>query len=563
MSLQIYTTPPAVVFTGNPVIFGVKDTGLLSVNSEQHGIYNIYFTQGIVNAYAIEITHGDNEYFFQSVGSAYFASYYKAILPLKIGGETLAAWVARLAAALRGDISLNSTLYCEETGQYITLIEKALLGDITMVVNVYMLDPDGSDYCTHGEVEASQSVAYGSFHAIGIKPELHITTNYITPGGTISSVPSDYGEGIEVVSSVYYTDESEPFTRETDGSLCVDADVHELIKFSAKGHFDISLASLVRDLAWKFSMYFYVVSGNPKVRGSGLRSSAFMVIDAEITKQMQARLNASDTSMWQYLIDTKMAMTWSPDDKVLDVYQPERLYHILKATVVNAVIKCKEYFSDDTTATNTLVTFSAVQYQVIEFSAAFQDVRSNSGKTVLKYEIWIEDSGAAVLMAVRTYIMSYIYQPYARYWMLKNGFGVYECIRTTGPAVKIAKIEKEYIEKELPLNFTPTDREREQVSQVTGLSLSCFTGPLNAIWARYILELFDSEDAYLLQQGNAIPADIDGNDYDFGADGENINNLEFEAILTSIDEEILDSSIVLPIDGEYTKDFDEGFLIGT
>lgn len=558
MAIEITQEPSSVVLSGNPVNYRVKDTELLSSNTEQHCIYLMVFLQSITSLYFFDINYNGEVYRYCAENYTYPG--YTPLLPLKDAGESLAEWVDRIAAELRGRVKMNDLFYIENKGVDLVLIEREIVSDITVDVRIYNITPTGEGYVDKTILYNSADINLGEFHGIGCQPEKTIEINLTVPAGTIETVPENYGAGIEKESLVSYTEENELF-KLSDGSKYADFNLSSLVKFMQRGHFSMNIDDkyVIWDLLQKFSFYFYALQGTPMSRSGGIRSNIIHVIDAEITRTMQAKLNGLGTTIWQYIIDNKLFLTWAPDEKEIDIYQPERLYWIMREDRADMKWCVKEYFSDDTTATNTVATFSALQYQVVELSAAFLDVRSGAEKTLTKFEVWIEDSEDTIISEVRTFIMDYTYHGYARWWVLHNSFGMYECLRTTGKAIKSGNIEKSFIELDLPDEYTETDRERQQVSSKITLRIKCGTGYLNEQWARYYLELFDSDDVYNLQLGKLIPAEIDADEFVYKSDGENINTHTFVATLTTEDEEDIDISLTLPIIGDFNEDFNESF----
>ena len=563
MSLEIYKEPPELVFSGNAIFYGVKDTDLLGGNVEQPCILQTLFKNNPGSSYKLTITYNGSSYVYQAVNCTLFDPAPR-ILPIKSSGESMADWVARLASALLSFSDIFDLLIVQSKTENLYLIEREILSDIQVALSVYYATSPQSYYIGSQTLYHSSTINLGEPHSIGVIPMLEKTVSLAVPGGTITSVPEKYSEGVEKESDIFWTDIS-GFTKTSDGSMYKDINVQSLVQFEKRGHFNITLDDkyAIHDLAEQFSFYFYAAHGIPVVRDRFVVSNIVRVINATITKTRQAELNELGKTMWQQLLDTSMPLTWAPDNKVVDIYTPERLCVIAKAQWTDCEYYCKEYFDDDTDATHLVATFSAAKYQIIELSAAFLDVRSDSGKTVIKYELFAQLSAEEVVMPARTFIMDYTYQPYARWWFFKNGMGVYEVLRTIGPAEKMIDIDKVYIEQELPELYTTKDRVRKQISNTNQLSIAFSTGPLSKDWAKYYMELLDSEDVYNLQLGQAIPAEIEKGKYIFDKDGENIVGYTAEATINSDNEQVIDTSIVLPIDGDFVLgDFTEDFFVG-
>lgn len=543
MALEIYKTPPPLVFSGNQVIFGVKDNDLLTSNTRQHCVAYMDFSQSLVSTNYFSMWY-DKKIQFDNIpvkGTMSWTNYMNVLLDLFLSEHDI---VERFHVKLANNFIWN--MY---------FIEREPLMDISLKLD----SPAG----LHNGVILynSSQINYDQFHAIGIRPMKSESINLGVPGGYISEIETKYGEGEEVESQVTIIEQINELGSITDGSLYIEKSVHEMLRARTDGHFTLDLNEdkyKVHDLAQRFVMNFYKAAGTPIVKSGDILSDPFYVIQAEISKAKQAWLNEQGLSMYQHLVNTSIPLTWTDSEKTIDIYHPERLYFLAK-TADEYFYKVKKYYTIGDPETVTLATFNTQTYQVVELSAAFMDIREEEDTSIVKYEVWIENGEAEIVMAVQTRIINYTMQQNARWWMFKNGFGVYECIRTTGVVTKNADIEKQFISRQLPDLYVKTDKEFEQTDSKTIIELEFNSGPLTRSQANYYTEFLDSEDVYLLNAGKAIPAKISGAKYLIQKDQENLVSINAKAELMTVDDEYIDLTPQLPIAGDWNNDFNESF----
>jgi hypothetical protein len=537
--LQIYKSPDAVVFSGNPIIFGVKDTAQLSVEYQRQCVMLVTLVSAINIPY-------------QNITLSYKGSSWElgfgTVLPWT-GSMTLSQWASACKAAILAYTSITENLYVETDGNHIYFIERIPQENIVITK-------------TTNAVTILREVASSKFskptHYIGLRPLIKNTVNYEGSTGGIVSVWDFFGDGEEVESLVTIVDE-DPFTLQGDLSLSVEKSINDLVKNRHTGHFSINDIYKIYDLADEFKLQFYRKLNGTVI--SYLESDIIRVIDAQISRQKQAEINEMEISLWQYLVNTTKFMTWASATKMIDIYHPEILYFPIKITGTYYIM-VREYFSDATEASHQYTTFTANAYQVVMASAAFLNARTVvTDKTLVKYEIWLENSDRDVISEVYTYLMNYTYQAYSRWWVFKNSFGVYEVIRTTGKSKKYSDKQKSFISLALPDLYKTIDRDKLQSSLDSNFVFEVNSGPLSREEALHFDEFLNSNDVYALLNGKAVPVVVYDGKFLLTDESENINNISFIIESDSIDGESVDLSVKLPIEGDFNDDFNEGFLI--
>ena len=344
----------------------------------------------------------------------------------------------------------------------------------------------------------------------------------------------------------------------SDGSLYVEKDISGLLQTKQTGHFDIATVYNIYNLAERFCVQCYRRTTDDT--SNAQLSDYFYIIDGKIDKNKQAELNEQSTTIWQHLIDYKRFMTWQPNNKKIDVYHPELLYFPIKQTSSYS-IQVREYYANGGTLQHQLTAFDANAYQIVMLVASYWNIHSGTDQIITSFDIWIEDINSVPVSEVRTYLMDYTYQRNARWWLYKNTFGVYEVIRTTGQAEKENNIKKTFINKQLPLNHTSADRDREQINVAFDYNMSVDSGPLAKDWSFHFSEFLTSNDVYMLLGGKYLPVEIEDGRFLVSTDKENLFNKTFKVTANILDDQDIDLTSKLPIQGDFNLDFGPKFFV--
>jgi len=534
--LSIYKTPPEVCFSGNPIIIGVKDSDQLTTTYEQKCI--VVTSASMLSGLS----------YITIVYSTFSKTYtFGTDIPSK-GSLTDADWIASIFDVLNSDYDLCSLLQINIDNIYLIFIEREAIGNIMIKT---------ANEFPHTRVSDSILMTIPD-HYIIIKPEKLYSINFytITPN-PITEIYKFFGYGIELESLPYIISE-DSLIKNGDGSVYADYDLSKILQEDKTTHFDTLSVYKIYDLVSTFRLF--IAAKRDNVITENAFSEKIRVIDAKISEVMQAKINEMDTDLWTYIINNKRPLTWQPDNKIIDIYWPELLYFPVN-TSGTYHYHVREYFTNGGTATHEVQEFVAYKYQIVMLSAAFLNVRSDSGFVVSKFEVWVEDDDENVVMEANTYYMDYTYQKFARWWVAKNSFGVYECFRTTGLTEKGIDTEKTFINVDLPDYYVQTDRKRKQSSCKKSFNLTVNSGPLNYSDSKQFTELLESKDVYLLVEGNAIPVEIEEGSFTIKTDADNLTNYKFEVTASNIDDSEVDISVQLPVMGDFNFDFNESYYV--
>jgi hypothetical protein len=169
-----------------------------------------------------------------------------------------------------------------------------------------------------------------------------------------------------------------------------------------------------------------------------------------------------------------------------------------------------------------------------------------------------------LISEVRTFIIDYKYQQYARYFHFKNSWGVYELLRSTGKVTKTQGITKEFITLPLPSDFTEKDKSEKQIDVQVTTSYKFNTGYLpDKYFADWMQEFLSSDDVYWLKKGIAYPVNIQSSKNPVSQDGDYNPYQEFELTHSIHDDFTEEFSAHEPIlVGDFNIDFNTDFFIG-
>lgn len=375
------------------------------------------------------------------------------------------------------------------------------------------------------------------------------------------NISSDYPVAAVATSDILPID----WTRADAGVIAIDA-INELLQESLKGHFtfpepDTGL-SFIHSIIKTFTLEVCEKYGIPPVAQLPESSNTFRYMQGKLSDFSQGQLNYLEKTFYDKLRETGMFLTNMPTEKQTDIYAPERLYFMF-LTAGQYKYKTKQYFTDGTNEEVTHDTFTAGEFEVREFLCSYYKIKKGSKKLV-KYEVYITTVQDNPFSEVRTFVMDYRYQRYARYFMLKNWLGVYEIMRTTGEVAKNKNVSKEFTRVPLPIKFTHLDRREVQTSVDSEAMYTIKTGFFaDKYHAEWLQELLESDDVYWLKNSQAYPISVQSSKQEVSKDGDYNPAASFDITHAMHDDFTEEFIANKPITiGDFNLDFNTDFFIG-
>lgn len=211
-----------------------------------------------------------------------------------------------------------------------------------------------------------------------------------------------------------------------------------------------------------------------------------------------------------HLIGSQKFNTWQPRIKKVTNHQQEYLYFLVPASTTSLKLKAKHYYTDGTTSTVTAKTKSGtVQYELYTIPAGYdQIITPSTGKTVWKYEVWIENQSDVVKSEVFTYILTSKASISDRYFMFENSVGVFDTFRATGTSIEGLKLENRVSQHiiENAYDYTKGIYEKHATSSQKPLTIN--TGWLTLEQTKWLEQLISSKRVYEIVSDKFVPVII-------------------------------------------------------
>ncbi len=547
MPILIQSQPPELVLSGNEILAVATDLAIVDTAQTQGSSQAaIRLSTGLVDEDYIKFEWNGKTFQVDIVD--YVDSDYEV---LEQQGESLAVWGAALAEVIQKHPGLMKDFK----------ISHGFVG----IYYWFFFDPYTwtSDYNLDITVYAQVS---SPIVGDGIYNETIFQPNYNFNIQAYKQITGQYGGIVKHRNKI-------PLPAQLDYAGSVKAkmsyDLSNLLDDKKNGHFtfpeaDSFFAKAQSGLIDKIKVSIWPSYGDPPADHEGKYLDNFYMLYGKVSEQRERQFNTNGETFLDELTTSKRFLTYAPAEKITDIYAPEKLYFLFRYAGTAKYV-CKEYFTDGTTATNTLATNTVAKYSVWEFSAAFMRVRSDSGKTVEKYELWIEDNTDSIVSDIRTFILDYNFQQYARYFLLKTRLGVYECFRSTGRGVTSEDVKKSFFERQKQLSATASSKQRELIDIESEYMVDINSGHLSEEWNKYwASELIASEDVYQVKFSQKYACDIEPAKNTVAEDDQDLNSFNFTMIMQDVSTEYFEDYDIdpdPPILGDFNYDFNEDYYV--
>ena len=157
-----------------------------------------------------------------------------------------------------------------------------------------------------------------------------------------------------------------------------------------------------------------------------------------------------------------------------------------------------------------------------------------SAETLDQFEIWVQRTQAiGVISETRTFIVDYSHYEHERYFLFKNSFGCYECLRTTGLMTRKEEYSREFAKVDTDSDYTSKDRQeitiRNEVQQVFTVSAGWLSKLADAEEYRNWLRDFSLSKEVFLITGNTLkPVRVISSSFVTGKDRDNLRDFTFD-----------------------------------
>lgn len=228
--------------------------------------------------------------------------------------------------------------------------------------------------------------------------------------------------------------------------------------------------------------------------------------------------------------------------KITDTTAYEKLYFIAPSGATSLKIYIKMYYTDGNESANTLVkTQACTELNVYEIVCSYEalniDALKASGKTVERYQLWIQNQSAQVsnyfwfILDNKDYVN-------IRYFIFRNSMGGFDTLRCVGENYSAVEVSRQEAAKILDYDYTTDDRAEDNYRNVEKQSFKTSTGWLNHIFpyenpaesAQYMRDFLLSTEIWELDIDNELkyPVKITSSKIAISQTDENLKALEFE-----------------------------------
>jgi len=168
---------------------------------------------------------------------------------------------------------------------------------------------------------------------------------------------------------------------------------------------------------------------------------------------------------WHYKYpDDPEFLTWHPNNKYVTTAQQEYLAYFTYDAITNLKRYFKIYYTDGTDETqHDSPGHTTVQNKMYLFPAGHDQMALDTytpAKTILKYDIWLQNQVSAVVSDVRTYWIDRSYQPHERFFVFRNSIGGFDTLRTTGTGATSLTHQQTIVQRTLDYRYKVIDGQR-------------------------------------------------------------------------------------------------------
>jgi hypothetical protein len=222
-----------------------------------------------------------------------------------------------------------------------------------------------------------------------------------------------------------------------------------------------------------------------------------------------------------WLSVNKRFMTWEPLEKIISPTQIEQLGFLFYGTITDYSIETLIYYTDGTTQAYRYLNtqYSCSKGDLALIPAGYTELAIAAvtpSKTVLKYDLWLQNQSNAIISEVRTYVLDYKERMFERFFLYRNSFGIYTTMRTIGEVSDGVKNEDSLAEHILSADYTQytfeTHRENVLSTDIFTVSTGFFT---SIEWKKVYRDFLRSSQVVEYRNSQVIPVIILTKDDEF------------------------------------------------
>lgn len=313
----------------------------------------------------------------------------------------------------------------------------------------------------------------------------------------------------------------------------------------------------------QYYIRYFEQYGDSIFQGKLTASDTFNILAAGISHLQEAIYNrqslTTPTSFWTKLQYNQYFLTWQPKEKLIDRWQTEKLYYLVRESIASLNLKIEINYNDDTAkSTITKKTIAnPVEFGVYEIICGLNRLQLAGYDTGIIdfYRVWIEDGSANRISEIRTFTIDYSNHEEVRQFLFLNSLGGYDTLRVTGDVEDSIELERSTISKVLGADFTELDHQVAAGSVSEVKTYKANTGWLTREQVAWIRDFFLSKQVYQIVVGKLVPVLVTTTQATQRRDREDLFSIDFK-YRRAFSSEFYSMEIV---SAQFSDDFNDDF----
>jgi hypothetical protein len=309
--------------------------------------------------------------------------------------------------------------------------------------------------------------------------------------------------------------------------------VQDVLKAIPPAKDDASI-TVLNDRVKVFKVYYGDVFDNMNFPEDYQVSQLYLVMLGGLDKKHYPGLDFFGS----YLPSKKKFLTWAPVEKTVNKYQEEYLnFFVVDITTLQIKVKIVASYDDETSSTFNLFTKAVQRGDLLQIPvgpAHSSILAHDPTKNLVRYKVSLLNQDDVLISEERTFTVLQTLLPNTRYFLFENSLGSFDTLRCSGKAVVTAIVEKDIIQRHLPMDYAALDGELQAGSATfrkeSDHSSGHLTGRYGKAYQQYLLDFMVSKQVYEITSGNRVPVVIDKSSMRYQDDESNEYYLRFKAI---------------------------------
>ncbi|MFH0760710.1 MAG: hypothetical protein V2A67_04340 [Bacteroidota bacterium] len=526
--ISVEATPPLVALAGNPVRFRFRTDNLLfSEGSKARLILHFEDFLSADSGFTLQWNTQTIRFIFKDDPDDSGTQ-----LSLPESGTSLNAWVLTVAEEIRANYLIDQDwiLTTNASQIHFTAKQPGTLYSMSCTTEGFGPMPSVAAF-------AGTDKEYRLNYRLGLQLKLKTGDQWQTLGEDILPVDSN-GEAAFNVQSLFADQVRSEFL-----------------------HPELSteIATLRANLCREYRIRYYERYEDNTASGKLFTSESYYILAGGVSPLQEAIFTRQGSSLWAKIGYNQYFLTWQPREKLVDRYQIEKLFYLVREPLTSLVLRIRIHYLDGSTSgpiAQAVVDIPA-EKTVYEFSLTLNTLQlpGYDQHTIEYYEVWMENGQGDRISEKRTYRMDYGYHEFLRYFLFKNSLGGWDTLRTMGKVNSTREYSRTTGKHISQSQDTDRDHSLFQIGVLEKGTFLAQTGWVKREEVDWLRELLLSETIYQVLSDRLVPVLITEKTTHSLMDGEDLFSLEFEYTYSHEGGQYSPEVIGATFDTDFNEDF--------